>query len=77
MKFLKAFLCFVLAIALGAPIVAHAKYKVYHQRSSGLYRGSLRNLNNKKVHYVRFLESISMFPTRLKFTRLSRSGASG
>ncbi|EHO49403.1 hypothetical protein [Lentilactobacillus kisonensis] len=53
MKFLKAFLCFVLAIALGAPIVAHAKYKVYHQRSSGLYRGSLRNLNNKKVHYVR------------------------
>ena len=53
MKFLKTFLCFVLAMALGAPIVAHAKYKVYYQRSSGLYRGRLRTLNNKKVHYVK------------------------
>ena len=53
MKFFKAFLCFILVVAMGVPVVAHAKYKVYHQRTSGLYHGRLRSLNNKKVHYVK------------------------
>jgi hypothetical protein len=53
MKGIKVLLCFILAMALSAPMVAHAKFKVYHQKSSALYRGRLRNLYNKKVHYVK------------------------
>nr|WP_252892987.1 hypothetical protein [Lentilactobacillus otakiensis] len=57
MRFIKTFICFVLFLTLfvvaKAPIDAHAKYHVYYQRSSALHKGSLRNLNNSKVHYVK------------------------
>ncbi|WP_057825323.1 hypothetical protein [Lentilactobacillus sunkii] len=57
MRFIKTCICVVLFLALfmigKGPIDAHAKYHVYHQRSSALHKGKLRKLNNYRVHYVK------------------------
>ncbi|WP_283680017.1 hypothetical protein [Lentilactobacillus sp. Marseille-Q4993] len=48
------FLCALFfALCFGGSIQANAKFKVYYQRSSALKKGSLRYVNNWKVHYVR------------------------
>lgn len=57
MRSIKRVICFalflVLFLALQSPINANAKFHIYHQRSSALHKGRLRNLNNSKVHYVK------------------------
>lgn len=77
MRFIKTFICFVLFLTLfvvaKAPIDAHAKYHVYYQRSSALHKGSLRNLNNSKVHYVKVPKSTIMSPTLGSNTKLLRN----
>ena len=58
MKLTRTLACCGLFLALpmiffADPSTAQAKFHIYHQRSSALHKGSLRNLNNKKVHYVK------------------------